>query len=180
MKENIKAPHHWPLCGEFAGNGPVTRKMLPFDDVIMHMNEPSSNEHRVTHWSADFRGVAFDKALSVNDADTALCWTVVTPLLLRWGYHNIVISYVQCGTDITRSIFLQMFSWFPRSGIWQRFECKWCRHSFVLKCGNSTAVAVGLPQYCDKLRTVRYRYNAVDFPPNVHKRHPIAHLWFVF
>ena len=34
-----KAPRHWPLCGEFTGNSPhkrpVTRKMFPFDDVIM-------------------------------------------------------------------------------------------------------------------------------------------------
>ena len=42
MKGNIKAPRHWPLCGEFTGDrwiprtkGPVTRKMFPFDDVIM-------------------------------------------------------------------------------------------------------------------------------------------------
>ena len=39
IKENIKAPRHWPLCGEFAGDSPnkwpVTRKMFPFDDVIM-------------------------------------------------------------------------------------------------------------------------------------------------
>ena len=31
IKENIKAPRHWPLCGESTGD----RKMLPFDDVIM-------------------------------------------------------------------------------------------------------------------------------------------------
>ena len=41
MKENIKAPRHWPLCGEVTGTGefpaqrPVTRKMFSFDDVIM-------------------------------------------------------------------------------------------------------------------------------------------------
>ena len=41
IKENIKAPRHWPLCGEFTEpvnsphKGPVTRKMFPFDDVIM-------------------------------------------------------------------------------------------------------------------------------------------------
>ena len=41
IKENIKIPCHWPLCGEFTGpmnsshKGPVTRKMFPFDDVIM-------------------------------------------------------------------------------------------------------------------------------------------------
>ena len=41
----IKAPRHWPLCGEFTGdrwiprtNGPVTRKIYPFDDdIMMHM-----------------------------------------------------------------------------------------------------------------------------------------------
>ena len=42
IKENVKAPHHWPLCGEFTSDwwipcnkGPVTQKMFPFDDVIM-------------------------------------------------------------------------------------------------------------------------------------------------
>ena len=44
IKENIKAPRHWPLWEEFGGDrwpvnsphkGPVTHKMFPFDDVIM-------------------------------------------------------------------------------------------------------------------------------------------------
>ena len=42
IKVDIKDPRHWPLCGEFTGNRriprtkkPVTRKMFPFDDVIM-------------------------------------------------------------------------------------------------------------------------------------------------
>ena len=39
IKENIKTPHHWPLCGNSPVNSPhkwpVTRKMFPFDDVIM-------------------------------------------------------------------------------------------------------------------------------------------------
>ena len=43
IKENIKAPRHLPLCGEFTGHasansphrGPLMRKMLPFDDDIM-------------------------------------------------------------------------------------------------------------------------------------------------
>ena len=25
IKENIKAPRHWPLCGEFNGNRRITR-----------------------------------------------------------------------------------------------------------------------------------------------------------
>ena len=41
IKEYIKAPHHWPWCGEFTGDRwiprtrPVTRKVFTFDDVIM-------------------------------------------------------------------------------------------------------------------------------------------------
>ena len=38
IKENIKAPRHWPLWGESGGfphEGPVTPKMFPFDDAIM-------------------------------------------------------------------------------------------------------------------------------------------------
>ena len=41
IKENIKAPRHWPVCGEFTGTGefPAQRasnaEMFPFDDVIM-------------------------------------------------------------------------------------------------------------------------------------------------
>ena len=37
IKENIKAPRHWPLCGEF--KWPVTRKILPFHDVIMMIHQ---------------------------------------------------------------------------------------------------------------------------------------------
>ena len=39
ITENTKAPRHWPLWGEFAVDrwhkGPVTRKMFPFDDIII-------------------------------------------------------------------------------------------------------------------------------------------------
>ena len=42
IKENIKAPRHWPLCGEYHRSPvnsphkwPVTRKLFPFDDVVM-------------------------------------------------------------------------------------------------------------------------------------------------
>ena len=43
-QRKIKAPRHWTLCGEFTGDhefpvqGPVTRKMCSFDDVIMLPN----------------------------------------------------------------------------------------------------------------------------------------------
>ena len=39
IKENVKAPCHWPLCGPVNSphKGPVIRKISPFDDVIMIM-----------------------------------------------------------------------------------------------------------------------------------------------
>ena len=43
IKGNIEAPRHSRLWGEFTGDqwipkGPVTPKMFPFDDVIMHFD----------------------------------------------------------------------------------------------------------------------------------------------
>ena len=44
IKEHIKAQRHWPLwgdspvTGEIPHIGPVTRKMFPFDDVIMYIS----------------------------------------------------------------------------------------------------------------------------------------------
>ena len=36
IKENIKAPRHWP----FTGNSPANGEMFPFDDVIMEYVNP--------------------------------------------------------------------------------------------------------------------------------------------
>ena len=45
VKGNIKAPRHWPLCGEFTGDKwPVTRKMFPFDDVIVGTKSSSTRD----------------------------------------------------------------------------------------------------------------------------------------
>ena len=48
IKQNIKAPRHWPLCGEITRTGefPAQRaiyaEMFPFDDVIMCRNVQSA------------------------------------------------------------------------------------------------------------------------------------------
>ena len=39
IKQNIKAPLHWPLCGNSPHKGSVTRKMFSFYDVIMHFDQ---------------------------------------------------------------------------------------------------------------------------------------------
>ena len=61
IKENIKAPRHWPLCGEFTGDrwlpphkGPITRKMFPFDDVIMNISAVGSVDEWITCWDDVF------------------------------------------------------------------------------------------------------------------------------
>ena len=33
--KNIKAPRHWPLCGEFPAQTASNVEMFPLDDVIM-------------------------------------------------------------------------------------------------------------------------------------------------
>ena len=35
ISENIKAPRHWPLCGEFPAQMARNAEKFPFDDVIM-------------------------------------------------------------------------------------------------------------------------------------------------
>ena len=53
QSKNIKVPRHWPLCGEFTVNSPhkwpVTRKISPFDDVIMCVFGCRTN---LVKWSA--------------------------------------------------------------------------------------------------------------------------------
>ena len=50
IKENIKAPRHWPSWGEppvtggFRHKVPVTRKMFPFYDVIMKFVDYGSRQ----------------------------------------------------------------------------------------------------------------------------------------
>ena len=55
-KENIKAPFHWPLWGEFTGvrwiprTKAVTRKMFPFDDIIMNAFHIWPFKHNQSIW----------------------------------------------------------------------------------------------------------------------------------
>ena len=56
IKENIKALRHWPLCGNAPSpvnsphKWPVTRKMFPFDDVIMQWRGKHLYGITVTFW----------------------------------------------------------------------------------------------------------------------------------
>ena len=59
INENTKAPRHWPFLGSSVDSphkGPVTRKMFPFDDVIMVVRTNSDLDNawvtRVTLYTA--------------------------------------------------------------------------------------------------------------------------------
>ena len=41
IKENIKAPRHWPLCGEFPAQMASNEKMFPFEDVTINACIPA-------------------------------------------------------------------------------------------------------------------------------------------
>ena len=57
IKENIKAPRHWPLGGIHRGpvnsphKWPATRKMFPFDDVIMNSAFHTCGRTRMDVWA---------------------------------------------------------------------------------------------------------------------------------
>ena len=67
IKENIKAPRHWPLWGGIHRSpvnsphkGPVTRKMSPFDDVIMSSGQIIKVVRFVSplsHWGRNKMGI---------------------------------------------------------------------------------------------------------------------------
>ena len=71
IKENIKAPCHWPLCGEFTGEQQIpaqrasNAEIFPFDDVIMS-NVPSSN-------------------LKYLLTDQAFCCKLISVILIDYG-----------------------------------------------------------------------------------------------
>ena len=59
IKENIKTPRHWlcegnpPVTGDFFHKGTVTRKMSPFDDVIMDLTGQIRPKHQGYHFAVD-------------------------------------------------------------------------------------------------------------------------------
>ena len=75
IKENIKVPRHWALLGEFTGDRwtplkreAVTRKMLPFDDVIMNVEDVS---WRIAHFRHEsFSDVKLMPPDSINGLQT--------------------------------------------------------------------------------------------------------------
>ena len=77
IKENIKTPRNWPLCGnspltsEFPAKKPITREMFLFDDVIIkHVRIVWSNVSNVFNNDARmYQMLAVDFIHSTNDTN---------------------------------------------------------------------------------------------------------------
>ena len=106
--ENIKAPRHWPLCG----TGPphkwsVTRKMLPFDDVIMFECHMSSQVIApwILHWIFPCKGPGMRKSfplvmtspwylvITATECDLLQSWTYLSDLLENVFYSFSDLEY---------------------------------------------------------------------------------------
>ena len=85
-EENIKAPRHWPLCGEFTRDQwipphkwPVTRKMFSFHDVIMQ--QLSQGYH--ASLSTDIDGPVQDCSISIANA-LEILQSCIEPSISCW------------------------------------------------------------------------------------------------
>ena len=52
IKENIKAPRHWPLCGEFTGDRWIPRTNGQLRGKCFHLMTSSCKQSRVSPWRA--------------------------------------------------------------------------------------------------------------------------------
>ena len=110
IKENIKAPRHWPLCGKFPGppvnspnKWPVTRKMFPFDNVIMNCGLSYSflintkNGCQIMSWCGALINV---------------CWSFPTRILLGFSWRFEMTCRYNPPTDklMLSTMFLEILS----------------------------------------------------------------------
>ena len=116
IKENIKAPRHWPLCGEFTGTGEFPAQMA------------SNAENDSIWWTI----IGSDNGLSPGGRQ-AIIWASAGILLIRWVGTN--FSEILCGIYVFsfKKMHLKMSSakWrqlllgyalFPLSNQWNMLE----------------------------------------------------------
>ena len=99
INENFKAPRHWPLwanppvTGGFPSKGSVTRKMFPFDDVIIFKGYPVFVRRAGLLWShQDFEwrwSVPLFKCLTVLEFSF-----ILFDLCLLITFFNFIMNYV--------------------------------------------------------------------------------------
>ena len=163
--------HRWPVNSPH--KGPVTRKMFPFDDVIMHRIRLGDHEciniwKRLPHYSPSITSGFPDKGQWYR--------AMMFSFLLAWTYYS--NDGVTLWTHCPWEMWLQ--SWidhFHKVILW-----RYLKHS----PWNSSQVNAKRPHWwltsitfmrITCVNTVRYRYNAANYLQNPYNRHPIARPW---
>ena len=104
IKENIKAPRHWPLCGGIhrgpvnsPHKWPVTRKMFPFHDVIM-MTLRGVFRFEVQHIEAETKWPPYFRRHHFSKGN---CYTSI----------QILLKCVRKGTINNKPSLIQIMAW---------------------------------------------------------------------
>ena len=137
MKENIKAPRHWPLCGnsQWPVDSPhkmaVTWKMFPFDDVIMWF----STKTQLCHSDQCDRDVLLSLSCSLAEQgsnETNSCVYVYVSLAdnaenvsIWWRHHVWLVIFQASLSNGICLLSTQGALWFRRS---------WSRESSLSSC----------------------------------------------
>ena len=151
IKENLKTPRHWPLWGEppvtggFPHKWPVTRKIFPFDDVVViHIGIPGMKWRHKSYYfyfhcqSCYFVVVVFEilytKSHTLVQSKSILSWEYDNRALIRFILHQSccfsVASVNTCSSQWHSMLFtwLDHKSWF-HAVLSYNFDIYWSRWS---------------------------------------------------
>ena len=113
MKENIKAPRHWPLCGEFTGTGEFPAQRASYAEnvsiwwrhhvspnnyaqcvcfvVFCSVREPTVFAH--TPWRGHYEET-LSALLAICDGNPPVAWSSLTKVVMQ-RFHDDVIKWKQ-------------------------------------------------------------------------------------
>ena len=132
IKENIKAPRHWLLCGNSPGpvhKIPVTRKMFPFDDVIMKWYSAwTMQRDDQTYWDLNKMTVVLQTTFSyifswhnvIGDISKTFSWKIVSAFWLKKYWNVIQMTLYEMSDKIIRLQNEETNT--PRSLPWMQFS----------------------------------------------------------
>ena len=185
-QRNIKAPRHWPLCGEIhrgpvnsPHKWPVTRKMFPFDDVIMWHGTPI----RITGplWGFPYKMASYsDRWYFLQQPDKrAVEWPVIWDTIKHmWRHCNDLTKYLRRHHAL--------WLWFKKNLTYQIY---WLQKIFVTKTEitNNICYPVNVLQYARTglesalLGNIKARWQAsVRIPYPMCTSHTVDFLQLIF
>ena len=98
VQRKHQAPRHWPLWGESTGDcphkGPVTRKMFPFDDVIMRSSLAMSLSKNNSNGRTRGRFVSSKFFSMISRAGSLVCfWPLAIVMMYAILQYCLVLCY---------------------------------------------------------------------------------------